>query len=111
MNEHKSGVGTELKINICMEPIDGFHMSGVDFCVRVFSLNTTKSVIVHKEQALRINDDNNNIYIYSNGSAVQLTGGSACEIVNVGYGNMLPSQTSSILGGGQMIIGKNDNNW
>lgn len=64
-----------------------------------------------KFTVVNINDDNNNIYIYSNGSAVQLTGGSACEIVNVGYGNMLPSQTSSILGGGQMIIGKNDNNW
>ena len=57
------------------------------------------------------NDDNNNIYIYSNGTAVQLNGGTACEIVNIGYANMLPSQTSATLGGGQMIISKNDNNW
>lgn len=57
------------------------------------------------------NDDNNNIYIYSNGTAVQLNGGTACEIANIGYANMLPAQTSATLGGGQMIISKNDNNW
>lgn len=64
-----------------------------------------------KFTVVNANDDNNNIYIYSNGTAVQLNGGTACEIVNIGYANMLPSQTSSTLGGGQMIISKNDNNW
>lgn len=64
-----------------------------------------------KFTVVNANDDNNNIYIYSNGTAVQLNGGTACEIVNIGYANMLPSQTSSVLGGGQMIISKNDNNW
>lgn len=64
-----------------------------------------------KFTVVNANDDNNNIYIYSNGTAVQLNGGTACEIVNIGYANMLPSQTSATLGGGQMIISKNDNNW
>ena len=64
-----------------------------------------------KFTVVNANDDNNNIYIYSNGTAVQLNGGMACEIVNIGYANMLPSQTSATLGGGQMIISKNDNNW
>lgn len=64
-----------------------------------------------KFTVVNANDDNNNIYIYSNGTAVQLNGGTVCEIVNIGYANMLPSQTSATLGGGQMIISKNDNNW
>ncbi len=64
-----------------------------------------------KFTVVNANDNNNNIYIYSNGTAVQLNGGTACEIVNIGYANMLPEQTSSVLGGGQMIISKNDNNW
>lgn len=64
-----------------------------------------------KFTVVNANDDNNNIYIYSNGTAVQLNGGTACEMVNIGYANMLPAQTSSTLGGGQMIISKNDNNW
>lgn len=64
-----------------------------------------------KFTVVNANDDNNNIYIYSNGTAVQLNGGTACEMVNIGYANMLPAQTSATLGGGQMIISKNDNNW
>lgn len=64
-----------------------------------------------KFTVVNANDDNNNIYIYSNGTAVQLNGGTACEIVNIGYANMLPAQTSDTLGAGQMIISKNDNNW
>lgn len=64
-----------------------------------------------KFTVVNANDDNNNIYIYSNGTAVQLNGGTACEIVNIGYANMLPAQTYDTLGGGQMIISKNDNNW
>ena len=64
-----------------------------------------------KFTVVNANNGNNNIYIYSNGTAVQLNGGTACEIVNIGYANMLPSQTSDTLGGGQMIISKNDNNW
>ena len=64
-----------------------------------------------KFTVVNANDDNNNIYIYSNGTAVQLNGGTACEMVNIGYANMLPAQTYDTLGGGQMIISKNDNNW
>ena len=64
-----------------------------------------------KFTVVNANDDNNNIYIYSNGTAVQLNGGTACEMMNIGYANMLPAQTSATLGGGQMIISKNDNNW
>lgn len=64
-----------------------------------------------KFTVVNANDDNNNIYIYSNGTAVQMTGGSVCEMINIGYANMLPAQTSDVPGAGQMIISKNDNNW
>lgn len=64
-----------------------------------------------KFTVVNANDDNNNIYIYSNGTQVQLNGGTVCEMINIGYANMLPSQTSNTIGGGQMIISKNDNNW
>ena len=64
-----------------------------------------------KFTVVNANNGNNNIYIYSNGTAVQLNGGTACEIMNIGYANMLPAQTYDTLGGGQMIISKNDNNW
>ena len=36
MNEQKSGVGTELKINLRMEPMGDYHLADVDFTATVY---------------------------------------------------------------------------
>lgn len=57
------------------------------------------------------NDDNNNIYIYINNATNLMDGGSAWEMVDVGYDNVLPARSESSLGAGLMVISKFDNNW
>ena len=101
-------MGSEFGSQIAGMPVDLviIQVSGTTTMRYCFTAPVGKKFTV-----VNANDDNNNIYIYSNGTAVQLNGGTACEIVNIGYANMLPSQTSATLGGGQMIISKNDNNW
>lgn len=42
MNEHKSGVGTDIKINVHMDPIGGYHIKDVEFIATVYSNTTMK---------------------------------------------------------------------
>ena len=52
-----SALGTELKINVHVEPIDGLHMSDYDFeCVFYVYLN--KKVEIPKSNMRRVDDDN-----------------------------------------------------
>lgn len=52
-----SNVGTELKINVHVEPIDGFHMSDYDFSCR-FCIYTNRYVELGKEEMIKVDDDN-----------------------------------------------------
>lgn len=52
-----SNVGTELKINVHVEPIDGFHMSDYDFVCR-FYIYRSCVVDVTKQNMIRIDNDN-----------------------------------------------------
>lgn len=52
-----SNVGTELKINVHVEPIDGFHMSDYDFTCR-FYIYTNRNVEISKSEMIRVDDDN-----------------------------------------------------
>jgi hypothetical protein len=50
-------LGTELKINIHVEPIDGLHMSDYDFeCA--FYIYRNKRVVIKKSEMKRVDNDN-----------------------------------------------------
>ena len=52
-----SALGTEFKINVHVEPIDGLHMSDYDFeCV--FYVYTNKRVVIKKADMKKVDDDN-----------------------------------------------------
>ena len=52
-----SSLGTEFKINVHVEPIDGLHMSDYDFTCR-FYIYTTRNVEISKSEMIRVDDDN-----------------------------------------------------
>ena len=52
-----SALGTELKINVHVDPIDGLHMSDYDFeCA--FFVYTNKKVVITKKEMKKVDDDN-----------------------------------------------------
>lgn len=52
-----SALGTEFKMNIHLDPIDGLHMSGYDFeCA--FYVYTNRKVVIPKSQMRKVDDDN-----------------------------------------------------
>ena len=52
-----SALGTELKINVHVEPIDGMHMSEYDFkCV--FFVYKNRPLVVKKNEMTKVDDDN-----------------------------------------------------
>lgn len=52
-----SALGTELKINVHVEPMDGYHMSDYEFeCA--FYVYANKKVVYKKEEMKRVDDDN-----------------------------------------------------
>lgn len=52
-----SSLGTEFKINVHVEPIDGLHMSDYDFTCR-FHIYTNRNVEISKSEMIRVDDDN-----------------------------------------------------
>lgn len=52
-----SSLGTEFKINVHVEPIDGLHMSDYDFTCR-FYIYTNRNVEISKSEMIRVDDDN-----------------------------------------------------
>lgn len=51
------GIGTELKINVHIEPLGGLHMSDYDFSAKFYT-RAVKSVVVHKEDMIQVDADN-----------------------------------------------------
>lgn len=52
-----SALGTELKMNVHLDPIDGLHMSGYDFeCA--FYVYTNRKVVIPKSMMTKVDDDN-----------------------------------------------------
>ena len=52
-----STLGTEFKINVHAEPIDGLHMADYEFeCA--FYVYTNKKVVIHKNEMKKVDDDN-----------------------------------------------------
>lgn len=52
-----SCLGTDFKINVHVEPIDGLHMDDYDFTCR-FSVYTNRVVQVEKKDMIRVDQDN-----------------------------------------------------
>lgn len=52
-----SVIGTELKVNINVEPIDGIHLSQCNFTCTFF-INPNKSIILNKDNLIQLDDDN-----------------------------------------------------
>lgn len=52
-----SSFGTEFKINVHVEPIDGLHMDDYDFSCR-FYVYTNRVVRIEKKDMIRVDQDN-----------------------------------------------------
>ena len=52
-----SALGTEFKINVHVEPIDGMHMSDYDFEAALFVF-TNRKVVFQKSSMKKVDDDN-----------------------------------------------------
>ena len=50
-------LGTELKFNLSLEPIDGLHMGDYDFECVLF-VYTNRKVIIPKSRMIKVDDDN-----------------------------------------------------
>ena len=75
-----SALGTELKINVHVEPIDGMHMSDYDFeCV--FFVYKNRPLVIKKNEMTKVDEDN---YIAKVDSA------------KVGVGNLMMKFTADI---------------
>ena len=89
-------------------PIDTvlFRISGSTTYYYILDLHPTQRVFV-----CNINDDQNNVVICCNGQDVTWNGGEISYVQNMGYGRILPSKTSNVLGAGQIVGPFRDNNW
>ena len=52
-----SSIGTELKINVPLDRLDGYRMSDIDFSCD-FYVYTNRKVSINKEQMIKADDDN-----------------------------------------------------
>ena len=52
-----SSIGTELKINVHLDRLDGYRMSDIDFSCD-FYVYTNRKVSINKEQMIKADDDN-----------------------------------------------------
>ena len=57
MNENVIGLGSEIKLNLNIEPVGGYTMDDYDFVAEVYC-KAKKSVIIEKQQAIRIDANN-----------------------------------------------------
>ena len=57
MNENIIGLGSEIKLNLNIEPVGGYTMDDCNFIAEVYC-KAKKSVIVEKEKAIRIDANN-----------------------------------------------------
>lgn len=72
--------GTELKLNIGIEPIDGVSMESYDFNVEILS-NTNfgqNKIVIKKEDAIKVDSDN---YIVTFDTSKLQTGNVICKII------------------------------
>jgi len=88
----------------------------VDTIVFKITSSTTYNYLLSMASSQRVllvnaNDDNNNVYFYSNGELVALKGGVVREVVQMLSTLLYPTIASTVLGAGLMLGAANDNNW
>ena len=59
-----TGIGTDLKINVQLEPFGDLHMSDYDFSAKFYT-RAIKPVVVHKSDMLRVDNDNYIARVYT----------------------------------------------
>lgn len=52
-----SGIGTDIKINVHLDRLDGYRMSDIDFTCDFF-IYTNRKITVKKEEMVKVDDDN-----------------------------------------------------
>lgn len=52
-----SGLGTDIKINIHLDRLDGYRMSDIDFTCNFF-IYTNRKITIKKEVMIKVDDDN-----------------------------------------------------
>ena len=55
-------IGTEVKLNVNLDPIDGLHMSGYDFAVDFYTFIDNR-LAFKKEDMTQIDDDNDSVIV------------------------------------------------
>lgn len=53
-----SVIGTKFKLNINMKPIDGVHLSDVEWDAIIFTDTGIKNQVIPKKEAIKVDDDN-----------------------------------------------------
>lgn len=72
-------IGTELKLNINIEPIDNLTMDDYDFVIEVYSGSSRKSgIVIKKEEAKKVDSNN---YIICFDTAALGAGKVMCKII------------------------------
>lgn len=59
-----TGIGTDLKINVQLEPIGDLHMSDYDFSAKFYT-RAIKPVVVHKRDMIQVDNDNYIARVYT----------------------------------------------
>jgi hypothetical protein len=88
----------------------GFPVDLVIFATASSYYYTMSGSIGKTVKVVNAHNGNNGIYIYSNGNAVQLSGGCAGELMNIN-GFLNPALDSRIVGLGWLFVSFYDNNW
>lgn len=61
------GIGTELKINVHIEPIGDLHMSDYDFSVRFYTKSGSPTISITKNEMVKVDDDNYIAFVDTSG--------------------------------------------
>lgn len=75
--------------------------------------NVTKVTLANTQRVLLINanDDNDNVFIYTNGNPERWVGGCVGEVIKLPITFMSPQPSNLVLGRGIVVGAKRDNDW
>lgn len=66
---------------------------------------------VNASQYIPLTDDNDNVFIYTNGNPERWVGGSVGEVIKLPISFMYPQPSNLVLGRGIVVGAKRDNDW
>ncbi|WP_373775897.1 phage tail protein [Porphyromonas loveana] len=85
----------------------------VDLVIIKSSSRYNYALVGQAGKTVRVVNSNDGLsqYIYCNGSLKEVKGGVNMTFTNIGYQNMIPAVSASVIGAGWLIGGNNDNGW